>query len=109
VAGSSETAAPTGTLSSDAALNFRLAEAGDGGADLDGAIQNMCYANALWTADQVNRHRWWGRVGGAVAVCHPLYTDKLTNEGSATANLTATGATVVSRIPRTVRPGCGGE
>jgi hypothetical protein len=103
---------PTGTASADAAWNLALGEVDDtGGEDFDGALGWLCYANALWSTDQVNRARWWGRPGGAQAVYHPLVTDKLANEGTATADGTATGTTLRS-LPRVERcwgmlMGCG--
>lgn len=106
-----EDVAPSGTLESDAALSLLAGEDGAGGRDLDGAVGWLCYANALWDAAQVNRARWWGTPGGALAVYHPLVTDKLKNEGTATADATATG-TAGRGIPRVERcwgalMGCG--
>lgn len=94
--------APVGTLSADAAAPLLIGERGTGAADLAGRLSAFAYDNTLWTAAQVNRHRWWGRIGGAVKVRHPLLTTKLTNEGSATADGTATGTTVAS-LPRVQR------
>jgi hypothetical protein len=101
-----ELSTPTGTIDTDAAVNLLVGESGVGTIDFNGAIQNMIYGSGTLTAAQVNRHRWWGRIGGATAVQHPLLTTKLTNEGTATANGTATG-TAMRSLPRTVRPGCG--
>lgn len=99
--------APTGTADSDAAQSLVWGETGAGTFDYDGALQNLNYVSGLWTADQVNRAKWWGRPGGAQAVYHPLFTTKLTNEGTATADITATG-TAMRSLPRVMRPGCGG-
>lgn len=98
---------PTGTADSDAAQSLFVGETGAGTFDYDGAVQNFSYVSGLWTADQVNRAKWWGRPGGAQAVYHPMFTTKLANEGTATADATATG-TAVRSLPRVVRPGCGG-
>lgn len=98
---------PTGTLTSDAAFNLLSGENAAGASDFDGQLQNLNYVNALWDAAQVNRARWWGRPGGAQAVYHPWFTTKLANEGTATADGTATG-TAMASLPRVMRPGCGG-
>lgn len=101
------TVTASGSLLSEASDVLRIGEDATGANDFDGAIQDPTYANAIWTADQVNQHRWWGRVGGTVAVHHPLMTDKLVNEGTATADGSATG-TSVRALPRVLRPGGGG-
>lgn len=106
-----EVATPAGSLNSDATPTLYCGEAGSGAGDLTGDIEFLAYANALWTAAQKNRHRWWGAVGGGVAVSHPFMTEKLTNEGTATADGTATGTTM-SSLPRVERcwgsmMGCG--
>lgn len=99
----------TGTATSDATNSLRLGTDDSLANDLDGAIQNLWYDNATgYTAADINRMKWWGRRGGTPLVSHPLFTDKLANEGSATADGTASGTTVISRIPRAMRPGCGG-
>lgn len=101
-------ATPTGTVDSDAANMLCLGEFGAaacaGGSDFDGRVAWYTYDNTLWGAADVNRARWWGRKGGVTQVCHPFITDKLTNEGTATANGTATGTTNVSmpKAPRGV-------
>ena len=105
--GSTETPAggpPTGTISVDAAETLLAGESNAGTFDLDGREQNICIANATWTAEQMNRARWWGKPG-PVAVYHPLFTDKLANEGTATANGTATGTSVAPFVTPVVRPG----
>lgn len=107
-----ETTGPAGTLVSDAtttALRFGLNSGNT--QDLDGRMGWVVYANALFTAEQVNRARWWGTPGGPVAVYHPLMTTKLANEGTATAPGSASG-TVMTSIPKVERMwasimGCG--
>ena len=97
-----EVTAPVGTANSDASSTLRIGEAGDGSADADGRIMAFCYDNAIWSAAQVNRARWWGTPGGGVEVYHPMWISDLTNKGTATANGTATGTTVAS-LPRVER------
>jgi hypothetical protein len=101
-----ENVAPSGTYGADAANNLVLGEDASGGSDFDGVISCFAYDNTIWTAAQVNRHRWHCRPGGAVKVLQTFYGGKLANEGTATANGTATGTTVVS-LPRGTRPGAG--
>ncbi len=96
---------PAGTLVSDAADAIYIGESGGGTEDLNGQLQNIGYVSGLWTAEQVNRAMWWGRPGGGMEFYHPLFTDKLANEGSATANGTASGTTVVPLVCPVVRPG----
>lgn len=100
-----ETETPAGALVSDATPNLLTGESGAGTGDFTGDIGWLVYANAIWDAAQKNRHRWWGRPGGGIEVYHPLVTDKLANEGSATANGTATGTTVAAMAVPVVRPG----
>ena len=95
-----ESSMPNGSAGADAAQNLVLGLVGN--TPYDGEMQNFLYDNTILTAAQINRHRWHGRIGGPVKVMHQMYTDKLTNEGSATANGTATGTTVAS-LPRTQR------
>ena len=102
-----EGAAPSGTLSSDAAQPLRIGETGNDGQDFQGKIGWLVYHNSILDAAAINRHRWWGRPHGGLAVYHPLVTDKLANEGTATANGTATGTTVVSMVTPVQRPGMG--
>ena len=96
---------PTGTIDADAANDLRAGTNASDALDLDGQLQSLCYDNSAWTAEQVNRSYWWGRPGGGVEVYHPMLTDKLANEGTATATGTATGTTVVSLVTPVVRPG----
>lgn len=101
-------AVPTGTLDVDNAQSLVAGElTAGGGADYDGTIGWVLYHNAVLSAAELNRHRWWGRPFGGLKVYHPFVTDKLTNEGSATADGTATGATVASDVCAVVRPGMG--
>lgn len=99
-----EVTTPVGTLVDDQAQRLNIGEDASGSLDLDGAIQNFAYDNRVWAAEEVRRHMNYGRPGGAIMVLHPLYTSKLANEGTATADGTAAGATVES-LPRTTRPG----
>lgn len=97
-----EDAAPTVAITDDAGNNLTIGEHTTGGQDFLGLLGWVCYDNTIWTAAQVNRARWWGTPGGSIKVYHPLMTTKLTNEGTATANGTATGTTMDS-IPRVER------
>lgn len=96
-----EVTAPVTARTTDAASTLQICAAGAGVGALC-RVQNLEYVSGIWDAAQVNRHKWWGRVGGAVAVRHPLITAKVTNEGTATANGTVTGATAIS-LPKTER------
>ena len=93
-----ENVAPSGTFEADAANSLIIGQDQGGGNDLDGLIGNFCYDNTIWTADQVRRHMRWGipRGGTTSKVWHPLDTSSLTNKGSATANGSATGTTMVA-------------
>ena len=104
-----------GTATADGASSLRSGEVGSAlTQDFDGRQGWLCYGSTIWTADLVNRHKWWGVAPGGpstVAVWHPFWTDGLTNKGTATANGTATGTTVAS-LPRVERMwgsmmGCG--
>lgn len=104
-----ETATPTGTLDSDAAQNLVLGELSAGGTlDYTGTIGWVNYHSAVLDAAAVNRAKWWGRFHGGMVVYHPLVTDKLTNEGTGTANGTATGSAMTTGVPPVQRPGSGG-
>lgn len=105
-----ETTAPVGTHVGDGGAALKLGELANGTNGFAGAIAHFVYDNTLWTAAEVNRHRWTGRGrGSSSAVILPMWTDKLTNEGSAgaAANGTATGTTVVAAAIPVVRPGMG--
>lgn len=97
--------APSGTATDDAADTLRTGDDSAGFDDLNGDIMCLCYDNRIWDAEQLNRARWWGRPDGAVQVYHPFFTDKLANEGTATANGTASGTTVAAMAAPVVRPG----
>jgi len=97
--------APSGAYGADAAATLQAGEDAGGGSDFDGAQQNVAYANALWDAAAVNRAMWWGRPHGGIEVYHPFYTDKLANEGTATADGTATGTVVLPMACPVQRPG----
>lgn len=96
---------PAGTLVSDAANPLRLGENANGGQDFQGKVGWFVYHDAILTAAEINRHRWWGRPFGGLKVYHPLITSKLANEGSATADGTATGSTMTSMVTPVQRPG----
>lgn len=101
-------AAPSGTLVADASSALRIGRFSSGTNELDGAVQNFCLANEVWTPAMENRHHWWGVAPGGpstVKVWYPFYTESLVNKGTATDTLTATGTTVVSMPTPTVRPG----
>jgi hypothetical protein len=91
-----EVTSPSGSVGSDAAQNLILGTTDAGTNLLGGHIEHFTYDNTLWTAAQVNRHHWYGRPGGAVQVYHPLWTETLTNKGTATADGTNSGTTVVN-------------
>lgn len=96
---------PVGTVVLDTGKALRLGESADGNGDYQGKIAHFVYAFGILNAAEVNRHRWWGRPHGGMAVYHPLVTDKLTNEGTGTADGTATGSTMTAMVCPVVRPG----
>lgn len=100
-----EDSTPVGASATDAAQNLLIGKGGDGFDDFDGLLQNVLYHNAILSAAEINQHMWHGRFPG-VKVQHLLLTTKVTNEGSAVADLTFTGTTMAS-LPKTSRPGCG--
>lgn len=111
VAPSANTIAPVGTVVSDAAQSMISGETGAGTLDYNGDMGWIIYHDTIWTAAQINMARWWGTPFQGVKVYHPLVTTSLINKGTATANGTATGATM-SNIPRVERNwgmlmGCG--
>jgi len=101
------TPAPSGTWEPDAGANLILGwdNSSSAGNSYDGGAAAFCYDNTQWTAAAINRARWWGRPHGGLQVYHPLWTTKVANEGSATANGTVTGATMISSPIPVVRPG----
>lgn len=103
-----ETLTPSGTVTSDAAQSLILGEDGSAASDNVQNVNTFLYHNAIFTAEEVNRAKWWGRPFGGLQVYHPFFTDKVANEGAATADGTATGATMASDFcPPCVRPGMG--
>lgn len=102
-----EDIAPSGTLDADAANNLIAGESSTGTNDLDGALQNLVIHNAVLTAAEKNRCRWWGIPFGpsVVKVWLPMYTTDLVNKGTATVTGTPTGTTMLSLPVATVRPG----
>ena len=99
-----EVQTPVGTSSADATRSLQAGETGTGTLDLDGRIGHLAYHDAILDAAAINRARWWGRPHGGMKVYHPLWTAELVNKGSATANGTATGTTVInSSLPRVER------
>jgi hypothetical protein len=97
----SEIATPSGTANSDAARTLHLGETAGGTLDLDGLVSALIYDNAIWSAEDINRARWWGTRGGSVKCFYPFLTDA-NNRGTATANGTVTGA-VKGSLPRVER------
>lgn len=65
------------------------------------------YDDIAFTAAQANLHKNWGYVGTFVSVWHPMWTEATENKGTATADMTISGAPVneMNKVPR---PGCGG-
>lgn len=105
-----ETVAPSGSSANDQNRSFMLGETDIGSWDVTATMGFVSYDNTVWSADDVNRARWWGTRGGGVKCFYPLLTDA-NNRGSATANGTVTGA-VKTSLPRVERNwgsmmGCG--
>lgn len=99
--------APTGSWVADAGNELQLGETNADALDLDGNLSCFVFHSAILTAADVNRARWNCRPMGGMAVYHPFWTTKLANEGTATANGTATGTTVASSPVPSARPGFG--
>lgn len=99
-----ETGVPTGAAVSDAANDLRLGSTG-AVPGASGTFGFFVYDNTHFTAAQANRHRWWGYPGGPVDVWHPLWTESLTNKGTATANGTLSGPPTMdnANLPRVKR------
>ena len=102
-----EVGAPSGTAATDSNHPLRLGDLASGTTPFTGRIAHFVYHDAALTDAEVNRARWWGRPFGGVKVYHPLITAKLANEGTATADGTATGTTVVATVAPVQRPGMG--
>lgn len=101
----SEVSTPSGTANSDAAELMNTGKDDSFDVDwLDGKLGWLCFDSGAWDAATVNRARWWGRPKGGIKMYHPLVTSKLNNEGSATANGSATGTTVASLLAPVQRP-----
>jgi len=98
---------PTGTWVADAANELQLGETNSDAQDFNGNIAAFQFDETPLNAARCNRHMWWGRGHGGILVYHPFWTTKLTNEGVAVANGTATGTTVISSPVHVVRPGIG--
>lgn len=103
--------APVGARLSDAAESLKVGDSLVANTDMDGRLGAYCLDNTEWTAAQINRARYWGHPGGTKLVYHPFHTTKLTNEGTATADGTPTGTTMIS-MPKVERcwaasMGCG--
>ena len=99
-----EVTTPVGTaVTADDTL--KMGETSTGTFDFIGTVSNIAVAvGILWSASQVNQTKWWGRLGGLL-VYHPLWTDKLIDEGSGAETLTANGTTVAAFVTPCVRPG----
>lgn len=111
-----EATAPVGTADADATQNLVAGETSGGFNDLDGLLGHIVYHDAILTAADINRARWWGSPRGGpstVKIWHPLWTSDLANRGSATATGSATGTTMDNaNCPRVERMygsmmGCG--
>lgn len=100
-----ESATPTLTANTDAAVSLLQGEDSSGTNDFDGQMGWINYHNAAFSAADVNRAMWWGRPYGGLIVYHPLTSESLANKGTATAAGTATGTTVASLAAPVVRPG----
>lgn len=100
-----EDVAPAGTIVSDSADPLNMGLGSGNTRDLDGRQFCAAYLSGLLVIADVNRALWWGRPYGGIAVYHPLWTDKLGNEGTAVAAGTASGTTVVNVVCKCVRPG----
>lgn len=96
--------APTGSWVADAGNELQVCETNPDAADFDGNISFFTFDNTFFSVADCNRARWWGRAKGGLAVYHPFLTNKLANEGVATANGTATGTTVASSPVPVQRP-----
>lgn len=100
-----ENSTPAGTAQTGGDT-LRIGESIGGTLDLTATLGNFAaQGGVLWDAAMVNRARWWGRPGGGLHVYYPFWTDKLTNEGSNSATLTASGTTVAALQVPVVRPG----
>lgn len=89
-----EVAAPVGAVDADAASVLFSGEAGGGFNDLNGLLAHLVYHDAVLSAAEINRARFWGSPRGGpstVKMWHPLWTNDLANRGTAVAPGAATG------------------
>lgn len=89
-----EAVTPVGVPDSDAAIDLIAGELASGASDLDGLIGHLVYHDAILSAAEINRARFWGSPRGGpstVKMWHPLWTSDLANRGTAIANGVATG------------------
>lgn len=100
-----EVSAPSGTaVTGDDTL--RLGELLGGTQDLAAVLAHVALdAGNIWTAEIANRAKNWGRPHGGMLSYHSLLSDKLADEGSGAADLTASGTTVANMVTPCVRPG----
>ena len=94
-----ESTAPTGTIDADAAHTAYVGGDALGSHWMNGLVMCLCYANSIWDAAAINRHRWWGVAPGGpstVEVWHPMWTDATANKGTAAADLTNNGSTMAA-------------
>jgi len=111
--GVTEVSTPSGSSNGDA--GDTLGFAGTDGGLINGAIAYYCYDDEVWDAAMRNRHMWWGCAPGGpstVKVWHPFWTSATANKGTATADASLSGSTMISAIPRVERMwgslmGCG--
>lgn len=100
-----ETSPPSGSSQVDNGQNLRAGEDDAGGNDYAGGMGFLVYDDTIFSAGDVNRHRWWGVAPGGpstVSVWQPMWTDDLNNKGTATANGTAFGAVVATNTDRVI-------
>jgi len=100
-----ETATPVGSLVTSGCDTLKMGERVNGGSDYDGQIQHYFQHTGILSDGEVNRAKWWGRSIGGMLAYFPFVTDKLVNDGTQSATLTATGTTVAELATPVVRPG----
>src|SRR3990167_1250052 len=82
-----EEAAPTGTRNT--CFDTLFLGGSSVGENLAGNIAFVSIdAGSLWDAVQINRHYWYGTIGGGIELVYPLATNDYTNKG------TTSGATL---------------
>lgn len=100
--------APIGTAATGEDM-LRMGENAAGAEDLAANLQHVgIYVGQLFSAAQMNMAKYWGWAGGGALAYYPLLTDKLTDDGSSGATLTATGTTVVPIVTPVQRPSMAG-